>query len=744
MCNTKKYKKLLTFLIIFSLSSQQLLLAQKESYENLREALFTSGQLSGDPGPRSINWIDEGKRFSFIETIQNNQQVIKTFDPKNGGEKTVFDASNMVFPGTEEAFTYRSFQWTKDAKYILFQTKFRPIWRNSGNADYYYYSVADKTLKLVAENAFTAEVSPDGAKVGYGHDGNLFVYDFDTRKDTQLTFDAKGQIYNGRFGWAYEEEFGLVQAWKWSPDSRFIAYWQSDESEVPIYRISDYSDQHPHYEEVPYPKVGDPNPSVKVGVVDLQDNSQQWMDVKVDGGYIPRIYWTAKSGTLAIVHLNRAQNHLKLFFNDAITGKGKLIMEEQSDAWIDVFDFFAGIMDLFFFPEDVQEFFWISDRDGWSHLYRYDYEGNMINQVTKGEWEVVLVHAVDAKANTIYYSSTEDSPLERQLYAVNYKTTKRKKLTQIEGRHAIDMSPQGKYFMDTYSNIHSPKKVGLYDKEGKLLETFVDNEKASAFVDQHFYSPRELFSFTTEDSVKLDGYLVKPKDFDENKAYPLVLNIYGGPGAQSVYNEFGTNGWEQYLAQQGYVVASVNNRGSGGYGSAFEKVVYQQLGIYESADFVATANYLAQKPWVDSSNMAIRGHSYGGYMSSFTSVYRPGVFKAAIIGAPVTDWRLYDSIYAERYMGLLADNEDQYLESSSTAHAQDAEAKLFIAHSMMDENVHVQNTFQFVKALIDAGKDHELRIYPPGSHGVAYNGESYVLLYQQYTNFLDRYLKAKP
>lgn len=743
MSNIKKHKKLLTYLIIFFLLSQQSLMAQKENYQNIREALFSSSQLIGDSGPKSVNWLDNGDRFSFIETTQDGHQIIKTYDPKSGEEEIVFDASNLTFPESNEAFTYRSFQWTEDARYILFQTKFRPIWRNSGNADYYYYSIEDKSLKLVADDAFTAEVSPDGKKVAYGHEGNLFVYDFASDKDTQLTFDAEGQIFNGRFGWVYEEEFGLVQAWKWSPDSRFIAYWQSDESEVPIYQISDYSDQHPEYDKIPYPKVGDTNPIVKVGVIDLQDHSQQWMKVDLDGGYIPRLYWTAETGQLALVHLNRAQNHLKLFFHDVITGEGKLIMEENSEAWIDVFDFFAGIMDLFFFPKDEDEFFWISDRDGWSHLYRYDYDGNLINQVTQGEWEVVLVHAVDSKSKKIYYSSTEDSPLQRQLYAINFNGKKKQKLTEVKGRHKIDMAPNGGYYLDTYSNVDSPTKIGLYDNDGELINPIVDNASVEAFVNNHFYSPRVLFSFTTDEGVDLDGYILKPKDFDESKTYPLVLNIYGGPGAQSVYDEWATNGWEQYLAQQGYVVASVNNRGSGGYGSEFEKSVYQQLGKLESADFVATAKYLAEKPWIDESNMAIRGHSYGGYMASFTSAYRPGVFKAAIIGAPVTDWRLYDSIYTERYMGLLSDNEDNYISSSSTTHAADAEAKLFIAHSMMDENVHAQNTFQFVKALIDAGIDHELRIYPPGAHGVAYNGESYVLLYQQYTNFLDQHLKSE-
>ncbi|MFP4090750.1 MAG: S9 family peptidase [Cyclobacteriaceae bacterium] len=743
MHNKNSLKILFITLLFFGFPLKKVLYAQENTYTDLREALFSASKLIGDTGPQSINWLEGGEAFSFIESGEDGAQLIKTYDPDTQQETVVFNGSNMTFPGTTQPFRYRSFQFSKDGQYLLFQTNFEPIWRHSGNADYYYYSIVDKTLELVAEDAFTAEISPDGSKVGYGKEGNLFVYDFNTGEATQLTDDAREQVYNGRFGWAYEEEFGLVQAWKWSPDSRYIAYWQSDETDVPIYQISDYQSQHPEYQKIPYPKVGDTNPDVKVGIIDLEANSKEWVDVPLEGGYIPRIYWTSEEGQLAVVHLNRAQTHLKLYFTQA-DGSSQMIMEEQADAWIDTFDFFAGIMDLFFFPEENDEFFWISDRDGYSHIYRYNYEGKLLNQVTDGDWEVVIVHAVDADDKTIYYSSTEDSPLERQLYSVRYDGKKKRKITQAEGRHYINMSPDGDYYIDRYSNVNTPVQIALYNDQGKMLESFVTNESVKEYISQHFYSPRELFEFTTPEGVELDGYLVKPKDFDESKQYPLVLNIYGGPGAQSVYNEFGVNGWEQYLAQQGYVVASVNNRGSGGYGRDFEKVVYKQLGKVESADFVATANYLGEKPWIDAANMAIRGHSYGGYMASFTSVYRPGIFKAAIIGAPVTDWRLYDSIYAERYMGLLEDNEEGYVESAATTHAADAQAKLFIAHSMMDENVHAQNTFQFVKALIDAGKDHELRIYPPGAHGVAYNGQSYVLLYQQYTDFLDKHLKAEP
>lgn len=717
--------------------------AQKEEYTDVKDALFSTGYLSGGSGPESVNWINNGESFSYIESRKGTPEI-RSFHPATQKDELIFKTEGVKFPGQDKPFEYTSFQWSKDSKYILFQTNFRPVWRRSGISDFYFYSVADKTLKLVAKDAQTAEISPDGTKVGYEREGNLFVFDFASEKENQLTFDAEPFFYNGRFGWAYEEEFGLAQAWSWSPDSRYIAFWQSDERHVPIFQMTDYSGQHAEYVNVPYPKVGDKNPTVRIGVLDIQDKTNQWMKVDLDGGYIPRIYWTSQEGKLAVVHLNRKQNHLKLFFSDVKTGESKLIMQEKSEAWIDVFDFFAGIMDLFFFPEDREEFLWISDRDGWSHIYRYDYQGKLINQVTRGEWEVTRVEEVDSKSGTIYYTSTEKSPLERHLYAVDFNGKRKKQLTRNPGRHQLNMAPNGKYFIDSYSNVNTPQQVELWSVKGKMLYQFEDNQAVRNFIDSHFYSQRELISFTTSDGQKLDAYIIKPKDFDPDQKYPMVLNIYGGPGAQSVYNDFAIDGWEQYLAQEGYVIVSVNNRGSGGYGSEFEKVVYRNLGEWESKDFVETARYMSSQPWIDAGKISIRGHSYGGYMSSYTMLNYPDVFKVALVGAPVTDWRLYDSIYAERYMDLLADNEEGYIKSASSSAAGNLKGKMFIAHAAMDENVHMQNTMQLVKALIDNGKDADLRIYPPGAHGVAYSAPSYVLLYSQYVNYLETYLKGNP
>lgn len=710
----------------------------KERFASLQQALFSGGQLAGSQGPRSVNWIEGGNAFSFTE----GQNIIKSLSPKDQKETVVFDGSQLKFPGTDTPFTYGSFQWSRDSKNILFQTNFRPVYRRSGISDYYVYSLADKALKLVAKDAQTAELSPDGQKIGYERGGNLFVFDFASQKESQLTNDAKPALYNGRFGWAYEEEFGLAQAWEWSPDSKFMAFWQSDERQVPIYKLTDYQGFDETFDSLPYPRVGDKNPTVRIGVIEISNKSKQWMKVELSDGYIPRIYWTSEEGKLALMHLNRKQNHLTLFMTNARTGEAQSIMEETSKTWVDIFDFFAGINHLMYFPEGVKEFYWVSDRTGYAHLYRYDYSGKLLNPVTSGNWEVTFVHHIDPKAKKVYFTSTEASPLERQLYVADTDGKNKRRLTTVPGRHTVNFSPNGQYFIDKYSNVSTPTQVELRDTKGLLLKTLEANEKVVNYLANHAYAPKQLTRFTTSDGQQLDISILKPLDFDPTKKYPVVVDIYGGPGAQSVYNEFATTGWHQWLAQTGYIVVGVNNRGSGGYGRAFEKIVYEQLGKYESLDFAETAAYLAKQPWVDGNRMAIRGHSYGGYMSSYTMLTHPNVFKVSLVGAPVTDWRLYDSIYTERYMGLLPENEEKYKASAVTTYAKNLAGKMFIAHSTMDENVHVRNTFQLVKALEDAGKDADLRIYPPGAHGVAYSAGTQLLLYQQYTTYLENYLKG--
>lgn len=719
--------------------------SERQTYQSLQHALFSAGNLTGDPGPQQITWIDGGERYSYLVQHPGTQHSeIRVYNPATGEEETIFNTAEHSFPGYETPFHFRSFQWSGDFRYLVFQTRFNPVYRYSGTADYYYYSLEEGKLRQLVSDTFTAELSPDGQSVGYHKNGDLFVFDPNTGRRTQLTDDAEDHFYNGRFGWVYEEEFGQVQAWRWSHDSRHIAFWQTDERHVPRFVSTNFEGTYPEYTDIPYPKVGEDNPHVKIGIADARTAELEWADLGTDGGLIPRIYWTSDPGTLAVVWMNRQQNHLKLFFTDISDGTSRLVMEEKSDdGWIDVFDFFSGADDYFFFPDDLDQFFWISDRDGYKHIYRYNYEGELINQVTRGDWQVTNIHAINTENERIYYESTEASPLERHLYSVQFDGSDPVRYSEPAGLHRFSMGENGRYYIDTWSNTTTPARTEIHSTEngGTKLATLTENLTVHDYIEQYEYSPRELFSFTTSQGYELDGYLVKPHDFDENEEYPLLLTIYGGPGSQGVTNKFDTNPWVQYLAQQGYVVANVNNRGSGGYGRDFEKYVYLNLGKHEARDFAETARYLADYDWIDRQRMAIRGHSYGGYMAALTMALHPRVFRVGLVAAPVTDWRLYDTIYTERYMGLLEDNEANYVDSSVMAHARHLQGNMLVVHSSMDENVHLQNTMQLITSLINTGKDIDLRIFPAGEHGVAYNQQSYLLLHQIYTNYLNRYLR---
>ena len=717
----------------------------KEPYKNLEQAILSSSHLYGEHGPQSVNWIDDGDQYSYTQyNPEKNREEIRAFNPKTKKDRLIFDAAGLTFPNSGDPFQYQSFQWAHDSKHLLFKTNFRKIYRRSGISDYYVYALADSSLKLAAKDARTAELSPDGSMIGYERDGNMFVYDFATQKESQLTNDATQHVFNGHFDWVYEEEFGQAQAWKWSPDDQYIAYWQVDESKEPVAQLTNYKGLHPKYVKIRYPQVGDPNPTVKIGVVDVKSGKKMWLDTGETGDfYIPRIYWTSDNGTLAVITLNRAQNHLKLFFFDVKTGKRRLVMEQKSDTWIDVYDFYASVQDLMTFPKGVREFFWVSDKDGWQHIYRYNYDGKLLDQVTHGNWNVTRVEGIDTRHKTIYYSSTENSPLQRQLYSIRFNGSHKKQLTETEGRHEFNMSPNAKYYLDSWSNVSTPTHIDLRSTRGKLIEELVSNKSVSDYISQHVYSPRQLFHFTTSDGQLLDAYMIKPMDFDSTKKYPVVMAVYGGPGSQDVYDQFETNVFHQYLAQEGYIVVDVNNRGSNNYGSKFMKIVYKQLGKWESHDFVETAHYLQKLSYVDGDNIAIMGTSYGGYITTFTLTTHPGVFKLGIANSPPTDWRLYDSIYTERYMGLLSDNEDGYIQSASTTHAKNLSDYLLLIHSAMDDNVHVRNTMQFITALTNAGKDADLRIYPPGAHGAAYNLPSYILLMKVYNRYLNRHLKGE-
>ena len=715
---------------------------QKQRFASLDQALQASA-MGGRSGPRSVNWIEGGARFSYLDRDAAGKEVIKAYDPATGTDATLFTAQGMTFPGGSEPFAYESFQWAQDSKHLVFQTNFEPIYRRSGRADYYVYSLADRSLQLATRGAGTAQLSPNGAMLGFERAGDMYVTDLATHAERRLTTDGTRQVYNGRFDWVYEEEFGLAQAWSWSPDSRHIAFWQVDERAEPITQISDLSGMHPKFDSIAYPLVGDPNPKVRIGVVNAATGRKTWLDTGETGDfYIPRVYWTSRPDSLAVMTRSRAHNVMKLFFFDVNTGGRRQVMTETSNAWIDVFDFYAGIDNMMTFPEGKNEFFWISDRDGWQHVYRYDYSGRLLGQVTKGPWSVVRIEGIDAPRQTIYYTSTQASPLQRQLYAVKFDGTGTRRITTEQGTHGINLSPNGQFFIDRWSSLTTPRQVEIWSTERGKLRTMEDNAGVRQWVATHEYQPAEIFTFTTSDGVRIDGSMIKPIPFDPTKKYPVVFDIYGGPGSQQVYDNWTSGGWGQWLAQQGYIVIGVNNRATNNYGSAFMKTTYKHLGRWESRDFAETARYLATLPYVDASRTAIMGTSYGGYATLMAMELYPDLFPVGAANSAVTDWRFYDSIYTERYMGLLGENLAGYVESSPLENAEKLRGHLLLIHSLMDDNVHPQNTMQLLTKLTSLGRDVDFRLYPPGHHGAAYDWQSYRLISNVTFDFLERHLKA--
>lgn len=713
----------------------------KAAYTSLTDAIRSGSSLKGKPGPESLNWINGGDAFSYLEN-----QKIHTYNPATKAETLVFSKDGLTFPGTTNAFSYESFQWSHDSKHLVFKSNSKRIYRRSSIADFYIYDLETKSLKQAAKSARSAELSPDGSMVGIERDGNMSVFNFNTAKELNLTDDKTSDegTFNGHFDWVYEEEFGLEKGWNWSPDSKYMAYWQFDERAVPIFQMSNFEGLHPEQVKIPIPQPGDANPAVRIGVVNALTGKKIWLQPEETGDfYIPRIYWTSNPDELAMMTLNRAQNHMKLYFFNVKTGQHRVVLDEQNKNWVAIFNFYTNVNDMIYFPEKSNQFFWVSDRSGYYHIYRYDYSGKLVNQVTKGDWDMIKVVGIDPVKKSVSYISAEASPLQQQLYSINFDGSHKQKLSKEHGNHTINMSPNTRYYLDSYSNTTSPVKITLNSGSGSVLKVMEDNQAVRDYIAGHAYSPLHLFHFTTSDGQGIDGSMIRPMNFDSTKKYPVVFAVYGGPESHDVFDGFTSNGYYQWLAQNGYLVIDINNRGTANYGSKFMKIVYGQLGKWESNDFAEAATYIGTLPYADKANMAIAGTSYGGYSTCFTLVSHPGIFKLGIANSAVTDWRLYDDIYTERYMAPLTENEAGYVKSSVMTHAAALTDHLLLIHSMSDDNVHPANTMQLLTALTNAGKDADLRIYPPGAHGAAYNWDSHLLIQSLNFQYLERYLKGK-
>jgi dipeptidyl-peptidase-4 len=626
-----------------------------------------------------------------------------------------------------------SYTFSSDEKQILLANNSNPIFRHSFTADYFLYNTVDKKIGGFLGQIQEPTFSPDGTKIAYAKANNLYVYDIASRKTTQITTDGKkNAIINGITDWVYEEEFAFVRAFDWSADSKKLAYIRFDESEVPEFSMNIYKkDLYPTIETFKYPKAGEKNAVVSLFVYDVAGAASKAINLgNYSDFYIARMKWTNDANVLCAQVLNRHQDNLDLIFVDGTTGVAKVVMNEKDKAYVDVTDNLTFLKD--------NSYIWTSEKDGYNHIYLYDKTGKLKNQVTKGNWEVTAYYGFDEKTKTVFYQSTENGSTVRDVYKISLDGKKKVKLSQRVGTNAATFSPDFTYFINTYSSATVPTVYSLNNsKDGKQVQSIEDNAALADKLKKYDLPTKEFFELTTEKGNKLNAWMIKPKDFDATKKYPVFMYQYSGPGSQQVANDWlDTNDyWFMMLSQQGYITVCVDGRGTGFKGAAFKKCTQKELGKYEVEDQIDAAKVIGNYSYVDKTRIGIFGWSYGGFMSSNCLFKGADVFKMAIAVAPVTNWRFYDSIYTERYLQTPQENASGYDDNSPINYVSKLKGNFLLIHGTADDNVHFQNSMQMIEALVQANKQFDWAIYPDKNHGI-YGGKTRIQLYNKMTNFI--------
>lgn len=626
-----------------------------------------------------------------------------------------------------------SFVFSKDEKQLLLANNTNKIYRHSFTADYCLYNLETKKLTKILEQVQEPTFSPDGLKIGFAKENNLYIYDIASQQTTQLTTDGKkNNIINGITDWVYEEEFAFVRAFDWSADSKKLAYIRFDESEVPEFSMNIYKkDLYPTIETFKYPKAGEKNATVSLFVYDVTAKSSKAIPLgNYSDFYIARIKWTNDANVLSAQVLNRHQDNLDLLFIDGNSGATKVALNEKDKAYVDVTDNLTFLKD--------NSFIWTSEKDGFNHIYWYDKNGKLKNQVTKGNWEVTSYYGCDEKNKAIFYQSTENGSTVRDVYRIGLDGKNKVKLSQQTGTNAATFSPNFQYFINTYSSATQPTIYTLNaTKNGKVVQSILDNKTLAEKIKKYDLPTKEFFELVTEKGNKLNAWMIKPKNFDANKKYPVFMYQYSGPGSQQVADDWlDTNDmWFMMLSQQDFITVCVDGRGTGFKGAAFKKCTQKELGKYELEDQIDAAKVIGNYSYVDKNRIGIFGWSFGGFMASNCILKGSGVFKMAIAVAPVTNWRFYDSIYTERYMQTPQENPSGYDLNSPINFATMLKGNFLLIHGSADDNVHVQNSMQFIEALVQANKQFDWGIYPDKNHGI-YGGKTRIQLFNKMTNFI--------
>ncbi len=728
-----------TILLAFLMAATSVLTAQKKevSLEEIWSGTLREERL------QSLQSLNNGEEYVVLNRDRETGTTNIDVYSYETGKKTRTMLSSAELDGIE---SFSNFKFSENENKILLSTEVEPIFRRSSREIFYVYDFGSKELKKVSEKKIQkASFSPDASKVAYVYNNNIYILDLKTGEETQVTKDGeKNRIINGVTDWVYEEEFSFVKAFQWNPDGAKLAFLKFDESEVPEFSMDLYGKGlYPTQEVFKYPKAGEANSKVSLHMYDLKSGSSQEIDLgdkfdlasageKTEAGadfYIPRIKWTSDPNLLSVQVLNRHQNDLDLIFVNSKNNSAQVILNETDEAYVDVTDNLTFLKD--------NSFIWTSEKDGFNHIYHYAENGKLLNQVTKGNWEVTEYYGYDAKKNRIYYQSTENGSVNRDVYSIKPNGKSKNRLTDRNGMNSASFSADYTYFINSFTNVQTPHVYTLHrSHDGKLVREILNNKSLIERVEGYDFSPKELSTLNVNGN-DLNMWIIKPSDFDENKKYPVLMFQYSGPGSQSVSNSYyNTNDyWYQLLANRGYIIVCVDGRGTGFKGADFKKVTYKELGKYEVEDQIAAAKKLAEREYIDSDRIGIWGWSYGGFMSSNAILKGNDVFSMAIAVAPVTSWRFYDTVYTERYMRTPQENASGYDENSPLNHVEKLKGDYLIIHGGGDDNVHVQNTMRMVEELIQAHKQFDWAIYPDKNHGI-YGGNTRLHLYNLMTDFI--------
>jgi dipeptidyl-peptidase-4 len=683
------------------------------------DRIFGQPSLSGRL-TRGLAWSPDGKRLTFLDTKgagKDAKTELWSLDPSSG-ERTVLISSDKlqsIFPAPPTRQSQATgagrrapsqYQWSPNSDAILFEGPNALAWFD-------LKSQSGRVLVSSKEELSDVKISPDAKYVSFVRDHNLWLVSTADGKERPFTTGGNEKLRKGELDWVYPEELEIFSAYWWSPDSSSIAFLEMDESKVTQFSLLNFESYTGEADLQRYPVAGGPNPIVRVLVASLSGGEPRAMDIGSETDiYIPRVNWLPDSRRLAIQRLNRDQNILDLLLADASTGKSSTLLTEKDQYWVNVND------DLNFL-KDGKRFLWASERTGYRHLYIYGLDGKQISQLTKGDWEVNQVDGVDETKSIVYFTSTEKSPTERHLCRVGLDGSGFARITKEDGMHSINMSSTTNFFVDTYSNAMTPPRQDLYHADGSKAATLNEN-KVDELAKYHL-SPVEFFTVKARDGVSLNCFLIKPPNFDPAKKYPVIVYTYGGPHAQVVLNAWTGGGllWHEMMAQKGYIIFALDNRGSAGRGHLFEESIRYHLGGPELADQRDGVTWLQQQPWVDPQRIGIWGWSYGGHMTLHAMFEASDLFKVGFAGGPLTDWHFYDTIYTERYMGLPQQHESEYKESSPVSHVENFKGRLLIAQGTGDDNVHYSNTLSLINDLISQSKYVEVIAVPGRGHGVS-------------------------